>query len=230
MTLAGRVLRIRDYGGVLFAELRDWSGEVQLLFDNSLLEHGTTAEFTHAIDLGDLIEVSGTMGYSKKGVRSLLVLRWRLIGKCLRPLPDKWKGLTDQEARVRARYVDLAINTEARESDPGAQRRAARDPRDAGRQGLPGGGNADPATDPRRGERAAVPHSHQRLRPGPVSAHRPRAVSQAAVCRRCRAGLRAGPRVPQRGCGLQPQPGVHAAWRRIRPTPTTTCGSTDVGS
>ena len=40
---------------------------------------------------------------------------WRLIGKCLRPLPDKWKGLTDQEARVRARYVDLAINTEARD-------------------------------------------------------------------------------------------------------------------
>ena len=55
------------------------------------------------------------MGYSKKGTRSLMVLSWRLIGKCLRPLPDKWKGLTDQEARVRARYVDLAINTEARD-------------------------------------------------------------------------------------------------------------------
>ena len=45
----------------------------------------------------------------------MIVGSWRLIGKCLRPLPDKWKGLTDQEARVRARYVDLAINTEARE-------------------------------------------------------------------------------------------------------------------
>jgi lysyl-tRNA synthetase, class II len=115
VSVAGRVLRIRDYGGVLFAQLRDWSGEVQLLLDNSLLEEGTTANFTGAIDLGDLIKVSGTMGYSKKGTRSLLVLSWRLIGKCLRPLPDKWKGLTDPEARVRARYVDLAINTEARE-------------------------------------------------------------------------------------------------------------------
>jgi lysyl-tRNA synthetase class 2 len=115
VTVAGRVLRIRDYGGVLFAQLRDWSGEVQLLLDNSLLEQGTTVDFTHALDLGDLIAVSGTMGYSKKGTRSLLVLSWRLIGKCLRPLPDKWKGLTDQEARVRARYVDLAINTEARD-------------------------------------------------------------------------------------------------------------------
>ncbi|RWA17597.1 lysyl-tRNA synthetase [Mycolicibacterium elephantis DSM 44368] len=113
VTVAGRVLRIRDYGGVLFAQLRDWSAEVQLLLDNSLLETGTPADFTHAIDLGDLIAVSGTMGHSRKGTRSLLVHSWRLIGKCLRPLPDKWKGLTDQEARVRARYVDLAINNEA---------------------------------------------------------------------------------------------------------------------
>ena len=115
VTVAGRILRTRDYGGVLFAQLRDWSGEVQLLLDNSRLESGSTADFTQAIDLGDLIQVSGTMGYSKKGTRSLLVGHWRLIGKCLRPLPDKWKGLTDQEARVRARYVDLAINTDARD-------------------------------------------------------------------------------------------------------------------
>jgi lysyl-tRNA synthetase, class II len=115
VTVAGRVLRIRDYGGVLFAQLRDWSAEVQLLLDNSLLGEGTTADFTHAIDLGDLIAVTGAMGHSKSGTRSLMVRDWRLIGKCLRPLPDKWKGLTDQEARVRARYVDLAINTEARD-------------------------------------------------------------------------------------------------------------------
>jgi lysyl-tRNA synthetase class 2 len=115
VTVSGRVMRIRDYGGVLFAQLRDWSGEVQLLLDNSALDAGTTADFTHAIDLGDLIQVSGTMGYSKKGTRSLMVCSWRMIGKCLRPMPDKWKGLTDQEARVRARYVDLAINTEARD-------------------------------------------------------------------------------------------------------------------
>jgi lysyl-tRNA synthetase class 2 len=115
VTVAGRVLRIRDYGGVLFGQLRDWSAEVQLLLDNSLLQQGSTADFTAAIDLGDLIEATGRMGHSKSGTRSLMVCSWRLIGKCLRPLPDKWKGLTDPEARVRARYVDLAINTEARE-------------------------------------------------------------------------------------------------------------------
>ncbi|KWX65673.1 bifunctional lysylphosphatidylglycerol synthetase/lysine--tRNA ligase LysX [Mycobacterium sp. NAZ190054] len=115
VTVAGRVLRLRDYGGVLFAQLRDWSGEVQLLLDNSLLAGGDTAEFTRTVDLGDLIEVTGTMGNSRSGTWSLLATGWRLIGKCLRPLPDKWKGLTDQEARVRARYVDLAVNTDARD-------------------------------------------------------------------------------------------------------------------
>ncbi|MFN3002550.1 bifunctional lysylphosphatidylglycerol synthetase/lysine--tRNA ligase LysX [Mycolicibacterium wolinskyi] len=115
LTVAGRVLRVRDYGGVLFAQLRDWSGEVQLLLDNSQLTDGNTADFTATIDLGDLVEVTGSIGVSRNGTRSLIVTSWRLIGKCLRPLPDKWKGLTDQEARVRARYVDLAVNTEARD-------------------------------------------------------------------------------------------------------------------
>ena len=113
VTVAGRILRMRDYGGVVFAQLRDWSGEVQLLLDKSEVD-GAAAEFA-AVDLGDLVEVSGHMGYSRNGTRSLMVKQWRLIGKCLRPLPDKWKGLTDQEARVRARYLDLAINAEARE-------------------------------------------------------------------------------------------------------------------
>ncbi len=115
VTVSGRVLRMRDYGSVLFADLRDWSAGVQLLLDNSRLKHGRTADFTEAIDLGDLVEVTGTIGQSKSGTDSLLVDDWRLIGKCLRPLPDKWRGLTDQEARVRTRYVDLAINTEARD-------------------------------------------------------------------------------------------------------------------
>ncbi len=115
VTVAGRILRLRDYGGVLFVQLRDWSADVQLLLDDSRLTQGRNADFTAAIDLGDLIEVTGTMGHSRNGTPSLLVNRWRLIGKCLRPLPDKWKGLTDPEARVRTRYVDLAINTDARD-------------------------------------------------------------------------------------------------------------------
>ena len=115
VTVAGRILRIRDYGGVLFAVLRDWSGEVQLLLDGATVNKEGPQDFGAAIDLGDLVEVTGTMGRSRNGTQSLLVTGWRLIGKCLRPLPDKWKGLTDPEARVRTRYVDLAINTDARD-------------------------------------------------------------------------------------------------------------------
>ncbi|WP_425270216.1 bifunctional lysylphosphatidylglycerol synthetase/lysine--tRNA ligase LysX [Mycobacterium parascrofulaceum] len=115
VSVSGRILRIRDYGGVLFAQLRDWSGELQVLLENSRLEHSRTADFTAAIDLGDLVEMTGHMGFSKNGTRSLIVRDWRMIGKCLRPLPNKWKGLTDPEARVRTRYVDLAVNPESRE-------------------------------------------------------------------------------------------------------------------
>jgi lysyl-tRNA synthetase class 2 len=111
VVVSGRVLRTRDYGGVTFATLRDWSGDIQLLMDKSVLDG---ADFT-GVDLGDLIEVSGRTGYSKNGTRSVLVNRWRLLGKCLRPLPDKWKGLSDPEARVRARYVDLAVNPVSRD-------------------------------------------------------------------------------------------------------------------
>jgi lysyl-tRNA synthetase class 2 len=98
---------------VTFAQLRDWSGDVQLLLERSRVE--PTAENFGDVDLGDLIEATGVIGYSRNGTRSVLVQRWRLLGKCLRPLPDKWKGLTDPEARVRARYVDLAINPVARD-------------------------------------------------------------------------------------------------------------------
>ncbi|MGF2947444.1 bifunctional lysylphosphatidylglycerol synthetase/lysine--tRNA ligase LysX [Mycobacterium sp. Lab-001] len=115
ISVAGRILRIRDYGGVIFCQLRDWSGEIQVLLDNSRLVRGRNADFTGAVDLGDLVEVTGHMGFSKKGTRSLLVHDWRMVGKCLRPLPNKWKGLTDPEARVRTRYVDLAVNPESRE-------------------------------------------------------------------------------------------------------------------
>lgn len=114
VSVSGRILRSRDYGGVLFADLRDWSGDMQVLLDNSRLSHVRVADFTAAIDLGDLVEMTGTMGYSRNGTRSLIVSSWRLIGKCLRPLPNKWKGLTDPETRLRARYVDLAVNLDAR--------------------------------------------------------------------------------------------------------------------
>nr|WP_235916093.1 bifunctional lysylphosphatidylglycerol synthetase/lysine--tRNA ligase LysX [Spelaeibacter cavernicola] len=112
--LAGRLLRIRDYGGVAFAVLRDWSGDIQLLVDRERVGAEKSDQFASDFDLGDLIEVSGPIGTSRSGELSLLATDWRMIGKCLHPLPDKWKGLSDPETRVRQRYVDMAINADAR--------------------------------------------------------------------------------------------------------------------
>ncbi|MFW0793064.1 bifunctional lysylphosphatidylglycerol synthetase/lysine--tRNA ligase LysX [Gordonia sp. CPCC 205515] len=114
VTIAGRVTRLRDFGKVSFADLHDWSGQVQMLVEESRLIPGTP-DFGADVDLGDLVEARGTVGRSRSGELSILVDAWRFNGKCLRPLPDKWSGLTDPEARVRQRYVDLAINPRSRE-------------------------------------------------------------------------------------------------------------------
>ncbi|MDG3014334.1 bifunctional lysylphosphatidylglycerol synthetase/lysine--tRNA ligase LysX [Speluncibacter jeojiensis] len=112
--VAGRLLRIRDHGGVIFALLRDWSGDLQLLIDRSVVGAVAMDRFGSQFDLGDLMQVSGSLGRSRSGELSLLVRDWRMNGKCLHPLPDKYRGLTDPEARVRQRYVDLAISEQTR--------------------------------------------------------------------------------------------------------------------
>ena len=114
VSVAGRITRLRDFGKVVFADIHDWSGQVQILVETSRLDAGSR-DFAADVDLGDLVEVHGEMGTSRTGELSVLVDRWAMIGKSLRPLPDKWAGLTDPEARVRQRYVDLAINPRSRE-------------------------------------------------------------------------------------------------------------------
>ncbi|MFE1411733.1 bifunctional lysylphosphatidylglycerol synthetase/lysine--tRNA ligase LysX [Streptomyces sp. NPDC085524] len=114
-TLAGRVMVVRDLGGVVFAVLRDWSGDVQLMFTRDETGAGVLDSFTSQVDFGDHVVVSGQVGASKSGEVSLLVDSWQLTGKCLRPLPDKRKGLADPEARVRRRYLDLVASPAARD-------------------------------------------------------------------------------------------------------------------
>ncbi len=114
--IAGRVLRLRDLGRVVFAEVRDWTGTAQVVLDAGTIADQPVsgqADFARTVDLGDLIEVTGTMGRSRSGEWSVLASDWRMIGKCLHPLPDKWNGLVDPEAKVRQRYVDLAVDTRA---------------------------------------------------------------------------------------------------------------------
>ncbi|MEU9097457.1 bifunctional lysylphosphatidylglycerol synthetase/lysine--tRNA ligase LysX [Streptomyces sp. NPDC048361] len=114
-TVAGRVMAVRDFGGVVFAVLRDWSGDLQVV----LTREGTGApvldRFTHDVDLGDHITATGTTATTEKGEFSLFATGWQMTAKCLRPLPDKRRGLADPEARVRRRYLDLVASPEARD-------------------------------------------------------------------------------------------------------------------
>ncbi|MEU1300449.1 bifunctional lysylphosphatidylglycerol synthetase/lysine--tRNA ligase LysX [Streptomyces shenzhenensis] len=113
VTVAGRIMLVRDFGGIVFVVLRDWSGDRQL----ALTRAGTGPaldRFTADTDIGDLITATGRAGFSDRGEPTVFVTSWRLTGKCLRPLPDKRRGLTDPEARVRMRYLDLVTNPDAR--------------------------------------------------------------------------------------------------------------------
>lgn len=116
VTVAGRVLLTRDHGGVFFAVLRDWSGDLQIALTKDITGPAALERFGSDVDLGDHVEVEGEVGASDHGELTVFVTRWRLTAKCLRPLPDKRRGLSDPEAKVRRRYVDLVVSPDAREN------------------------------------------------------------------------------------------------------------------
>ncbi|KIZ17265.1 bifunctional lysylphosphatidylglycerol synthetase/lysine--tRNA ligase LysX [Streptomyces natalensis] len=116
VSIAGRVLLTRDHGGVLFAVLRDWSGDLQIALTRDGSGKELLDRFGSDIDLGDHIEAEGEIGASDRGELTVFVTQWRLTAKCLRPLPDKRRGLSDPEAKVRQRYVDLVVSPDARET------------------------------------------------------------------------------------------------------------------
>ncbi|KOV64663.1 bifunctional lysylphosphatidylglycerol synthetase/lysine--tRNA ligase LysX [Streptomyces sp. MMG1121] len=113
VTVAGRMMLVRDFGGIVFAVLRDWSGDHQIALTRGAA--GSDLDrFTADTDIGDHVTVTGRAGRSDRGEPTVFVTDWRLTGKCLRPLPDKHRGLTDPEAKVRRRYLDLATSPAAR--------------------------------------------------------------------------------------------------------------------
>src|SRR5579883_3115847 len=106
----GRVIALRSTGGLSFLRLRDRTGELQLLVSQATLgEHYARLE---DLDVGDVVEAEGALTASKRGELSIEPVRLRLVTKALRPLPEKWHGLTDVETRYRQRYVDLIANPE----------------------------------------------------------------------------------------------------------------------
>ena len=111
--VAGRVMLLRDSGKLVFATMRDRSGEIQLFVSKAEMGDGAFDD-VKALDLGDWVGVHGTVMTTRKGELSIKVDRLVLLAKALRPLPDKWHGLTDIDARYRQRYADLIVNEQAR--------------------------------------------------------------------------------------------------------------------
>ena len=113
VTVAGRLLNVRSFGKLRFGVLQDHSGQIQLFVSKAVL--GDDAfEIFDLIDYGDWVGAHGEVITTKKGELSIRVDRFDLLAKSLRPLPDKWHGLQDQERRYRQRYLDLTVNEEAR--------------------------------------------------------------------------------------------------------------------
>jgi len=112
--VTGRVMLRRIGGKLCFATLRDGTGDLQVMLSLDRLGEDALTAWKSDVDLGDHVGVEGEVITSKRGELSVLGDRWAITAKCLRPLPEKHKGLTDVESRVRQRYVDLIVNPDAR--------------------------------------------------------------------------------------------------------------------
>ena len=114
VALAGRLMVKRLQGGLVFADLRDVQGRIQLMASRSILGEDEFARFAD-LDVGDIIGVIGPIFRTKRGEITAEVQSFQLLTKSLRPLPEKWHGLKDVEIRYRQRYVDLIANPEVRD-------------------------------------------------------------------------------------------------------------------
>jgi len=113
--VAGRMLLKRVMGKASFATLQDMSGQIQVYINNDVTGAEAHDAFKHW-DLGDILAVEGRVFKTMKGELSIHATTLRLLSKSLRPLPEKFHGLTDMEQRYRQRYVDLIVNPESRET------------------------------------------------------------------------------------------------------------------
>lgn len=115
-SVAGRMMTRRIMGKASFFNLKDGSGQsIQIYARGDDLADGLYADFKHW-DIGDIVGVRGRLMRTKTGELSLHASHLCLLTKSLRPLPEKWHGLTDQQMRYRQRYVDLIVNPEVRET------------------------------------------------------------------------------------------------------------------
>jgi len=114
ITLSGRIRSIRTHGGIAFMNLEDESGRFQLFFKKDVVGEDNYKNI-ELLDIGDFIEVKGKLFLTKKQEKTLEVAEWKILTKSIRPIPEDWFGLKDEEQRLRKRYLDLLANPEIKE-------------------------------------------------------------------------------------------------------------------
>ena len=114
VSVAGRIMSIRGQGAILFVSLFDGTEKFQVVFKKDEIDENLFNLFTDAIDIGDFIQVTGSLFVTKAGQNSLLVTSWKILTKGLLALPDKWHGLQDVEETQRKRYLDILMDEETR--------------------------------------------------------------------------------------------------------------------
>jgi lysyl-tRNA synthetase class 2 len=112
-SVTGRVLRMRNHGGLAFAQLQDGLTQLQVMLTAASCGDVPLDRWRRLVDIGDHVSVTGEVVTSRRGELSVAATDWVMAAKCLHPLPDKRKGFTDPEARVRQRHLDLVMNPES---------------------------------------------------------------------------------------------------------------------
>ena len=111
--LSGRITAKRAMGKIIFFDIKDQSGKIQLHYKEE--ESDISKDFLDLIDIGDIVGVEGNLFKTRRGELTLNLSDLTLLSKSIRPLPDKWSGLKDNEIRYRQRYLDLISNDESLE-------------------------------------------------------------------------------------------------------------------
>ena len=113
--IAGRIMTIRDMGKLVFADLQDGEGKIQIQMQDGETDKNQSEFFKKFIDVGDFAGIEGKILRTKRGELSVLIDKIELLTKSLLPLPEKWHGLQDKEERYRKRYLDLIMNSSVKE-------------------------------------------------------------------------------------------------------------------
>jgi len=115
VVLAGRLMSIRGHGKIIFADLEDRTGKIQLFFQKTVLGTDQLKHLKDFYDIGDIISVEGKVFKTTAKQITVDVTKFQLLSKAIRPLPEKWHGFKDTEERYRQRYLYLIIKPEVRQ-------------------------------------------------------------------------------------------------------------------